>query len=263
MKKIRNLISLNAVLVVQGLVLTTSQAVLATPVSANWTYKISIIKGAPTPDIASKAIAAAGMLFGSVTVANGADAGTINVKGFNLNSHVKVAALLSMLDSNLNMFRKSNGIFVNGIAFTQRYSDKRGSNPEMLMAANPKQKQFTFTNGAGPARMEPIKYAMVDIAMLPYAFVGRPAPKAVSFIAFTDGKSIYSTTLTPVLEKLEVAGKVISAVHLSGFASGGSLDLWIREADGYPLHMRVGLSAQYGAVLDQRIESVPASLFTL
>lgn len=261
MKKYIHFTSSALALVVQCFALTASQTTVAAPISASWVYKISIVKGAPTPDMASKAIAATGMIFGAVTVADGSDVGTIDAKGFNLRSHVKVATLLSMLDSNLNMGRQSSGIFVNGIAFTQRYSDKRGSNPELLMVTNLKQKQFAFTNGAGPARIEPMKYATVDIAMLPYAFIGRLAPKTMSFVAFTDGKSIYSTSLTPRPEKFEVAGKLIPAVRLSGTASGGTLDLWIREADGYPLHMRVGLNAQYGAVLDQQIEAVPTALF--
>jgi len=261
MKKNLYVTSCVLALLVQGLALTASQAALGAPVSANWVYKISIVKGAPTPDMATKAIAAAGMLFGAVTVADGSDIGTIDAKGFNLRSHVKVATLLSMLDGNLNMVRQSNGIFVNGMAFTQRYSDKRGSNPELLMVTNLKQKQFAFSNGPRPARIEPMKDATVDIAMLPYAFMGRPAPKTTAFVAFTDGKSIYSTGLAPKPEMLEVAGKLIPAVRLSGRASGGTLDLWIREADGYPLHMRVGLNAQYGAVLDQRVQAVPTALF--
>jgi hypothetical protein len=230
------------------------------PVSANWVYKISIVKGAPTPDMASKAIAAAGMLLGAVTVADGSDVGTIDAKGFSLRSHIKVATLLSMLDSNLNMDRQSNGIFVNGIALTQRYSDKRGSNPELLMVTNRAQRQIAFSKGLGTARTEPMKYATVDIAMLPYAFIGRPAPKALAFVAFTDGKSIYTTGLTPRPEKIEVAGQTQAAVRLSGTASGGTLDLWVREADGYPLQMRVGLNAQYGAVLDQQVQAVPMAL---
>lgn len=61
-------------------------------------------------------------------------------------------------------------------------------------------------------------------------------------------------------EKLDVAGKLIQAVRLSGQASGGTLELWIREADGYPLHVRVSF-AKYGAVLDGKIETVPSALF--
>jgi hypothetical protein len=73
--------------------------------------------------------------------------------------------------------------------------------------------------------------------------------------------SIYTTGLTPRPEKLEVAGQTLAAVRLSGTASGGMLDLWLGEADGYPLQMRVGLNAQYGAVLDQQVEAVPKALF--
>jgi hypothetical protein len=120
--------------------------------------------------------------------------------------------------------------------------------------------EFSFSNGRGHIRTEPIKFATVDIAMLPYAFIGQPAPKGMAFIAFTDGKSIYSTGLSVSPEKLDVAGKLIQAVRLSGQASGGALELWIREADGYPLHVRVGFP-KYGAVLDGRILTVPSTLF--
>ena len=235
--------------------------VIAAPLSAQWAYKISIVKGAPTPDMATKAIAAAGVVFGAVTVANGSDSGTIDNKGFNLRSNIKVAALLSMLDSNLNMSRQSSGVFFGDYSFTQSYFDKRGSNPPLQFVVNTKTKQYVFTNGPGPAHIEPFKYMVVDMAMLPYSFIGRPAPKSKSFVAFSDGKTIYSTTLTPKVEKLEIAGKDISSVRLSGIASGSSLDIWVREADGYPLQMRVGLNAQYGAVLEQRIEAVPNALF--
>jgi len=248
------------VVMIQGLVFTSSTEALAAPVSANWVYKISIAKGAPTPDLATKAVVAAGTLLGAVTVADVSDFGTIDGRGYSLRSHIKVANLLSMLDSNLNVVRDSNGIFANGIAFTQRYSDKRGSRPELLMVSNLKQMEFSFSNGRGHIRTEPIKFATVDIAMLPYAFIGQPAPKGMAFIAFTDGKSIYSTGLSVSPEKLDVAGKLIQAVRLSGQASGGALELWIREADGYPLHVRVGFP-KYGAVLDGRILTVPSTLF--
>lgn len=258
-----NLVSIALALVVEGLALVTHQVAVAAPLSADWIYKIEVVKGAPTPDMASKAIAMAGKWVGAVTVANGSDVGAIDGKGFTLRSHVKVVTLLSMLDSNLDMVRQSSGVFFSGIAFTLRYADKRGSNPELLLVSNLKQRQYLFTKGGGPARIEPMKYLMVDIAMLPYAFIGRAAPKATSFISFTDGKSIISTNLTPIPERLEVAGKLVPAVRLSGLAPGGTLDLWIREADGYPLHMRVGLNAKYGAVLDQRVVAVPTALFAL
>jgi len=237
-----------------------SKAVAATPINAKWIYKISVTKGAPTPDVASKAIAMAGSLFGTVTVAEGVDAGALDDVGFSLRSNIKVAALLSMLDNNLNMYRQSTGVFTSGFVHTQRYVDKRGSAAELQVVANFKSKLLTFTQGSNPARTEAIKYPTTDIAMLPYAFIGHAAPKAAVTVAFTDGKSLYTTTLSPQPEGFEVAGQQIRAVRLSGNAARGRLELWVREADSYPLHMRIGLGAQYGAVLEQDIDRVPAAL---
>ena len=98
------------VFIIQGLVFTSCTDALAAPVSANWVYKISIAKGAPTPDLATKAVVAAGTLLGAVAVADVSDVGTIDARGYSLRSHIKVATLLSMLDSNLNVVRESNGI---------------------------------------------------------------------------------------------------------------------------------------------------------
>jgi hypothetical protein len=233
---------------------------LAAVVTAQWVYKISVIKGAPTPDMATKAIATAGSVFGAVTVAQGADAASVEAKGFALRSNIKVATLLSMLDSNLNMVRQSSGLFVNNIASTQRYSDKRGSTPELLMAVNPRLRQLTFSNGPGTARSEAMKTEVVDLAMLPYAFIGRPAPKAATPLVFTDGKMLFTTLLSPRHENVKVAGQLVPAVRLTGTAAGGSLDLWVRATDSYPLVMRIGLDAKYGLVLEQEVQAVPATL---
>jgi hypothetical protein len=60
----------------------------------------------------------------------------------------------------------------------------------------------------------------------------------VAFVAFTDGKSIYATGLTPRPEKLEVVGQTQAMVRLSGTVSGGTLDLWVRETVPKALFVR-------------------------
>ena len=92
------------------------------------------------------------------------------------------------------------------------------------------------------------------------SFLGKPAPSKVTFLAFTDGKSIRQATLQPHLESVKLGGKVISAVRLAGNTSAGPFELWVRTEDGYPIRMRLSLGASHGATLDQKAKDIPAAL---
>ncbi len=245
----------------------TASTASAGTINAAWDVEVNVVNSGQQ-DAVAKAIAAASSLMGAVKIASMQDSGTIDAKSYVVRSNVVRsnvvgASILSAFYSNLTMSRNSQGKFFNGVSFTQRYSDKRGSADELVVVPNITAKKYDFFVGKKLVNSVPIVYAATDLAMLPYAFIGKPAPQKASFIAYTDGKAIRTTNLTPVPEKIKLSGKEIDAVRLTGSSSGASIDLWLRAADGYPLRMRVGLNAQYGAVLDQRIREVPAANFVL
>jgi hypothetical protein len=231
-------------------------------VTASWDIEITVINTAQQEAV-GKALAAASGVFGSVKVATLQDAGTIDAKSYALRSNIAGNSVISAFYANANILRSSRGNFVNGVAMTQRYSDKRGAIDELVVTPNFAAKKYDFYRAGKLVDSKPIVYAATDLAMLPYAFIGKPAPVKASFIAYTDGKAIRTTNLTPTLEKLKVGGKDVDAVKLTGTSSGANLDIWVRATDSYPLRMRVGLNAQYGAVLDQRIKDIPAANFAL
>jgi hypothetical protein len=247
---------------VNFLLIGASCNVSAGTISAAWDVEVNVVNSSQQDAIA-KAIGAASSLVGAVKIATMQDVGTIDTKGYVVRSNVVGASILSAFYSNLTMSRSSQGKFFNGVSFTQRYSDKRGSADELVVVPNINAKKYDFFVGKKLVNSVPIVYAATDLAMLPYAFIGKPAPQKASFIAYTDGKAIRTTNLMPALEKIKLAGKEIDAVRLTGSSSGASVDLWVRASDSYPLRMRVGLNAQYGAVLDQRIREVPAANFML
>src|SRR5438132_373510 len=198
-----------------GLVAAGASSALAAPVNTQWDFEISVQENAPTPDATSKAIVAAASLFGSVTVGSGQDTGTIDKNGYALQSRITGSPLLARMFDNLSIARQSSGRFVNGIALTMRYSDRRGRSEELTTVTNLAARRYEFAKGGKPSGTTPMTVAASDIASAPYAFLGKPAPSKVTFLAFTDGKSIRQATLQPHLESVKLGGKVISAVRLA------------------------------------------------
>lgn len=245
------------------LLLGAAVSVPAATISTQWNYEISVLPGAPTPDVASKLIVRAAGFLGSVGVGTGQDTGTIDKSSYTLRSRVEGARLLAAVMSNLNVTRQSTGRFVNGVALTMRYTDKRGGSAELMSVTNLKTRRYEFSKGGNPAGSEPLKVAASDLVMAPYAFIGRPAPTRSAFLALSDGKAIRQINLFPKAETMKVAGKVINAVRLSGHTTGGTFDLWVRAEDSFPLRMRIGLGVKYGAVLDQIAKDIPANLISL
>jgi hypothetical protein len=231
----------------------------ATAFQTEWSFELTVQKNAPTPDAASKALASAAGMLGSVSVAAGLDRGTMDAKGFQLYSQVKGTSLMSAVSDNLNMTRQSRGVFVNGFPLTLRYSDKRGSTPELVTTANTAAKKYEFSKGGKPSGSAPLNYVATDLAMLPYTFLGKSAPSKPSFVAFTDGKAIRALTLNPSAGSVKIAGKDEPAVRLNGASADGGVTLWVRPSDGYPLKMSVALGSKYGAILEQTAKAIPAA----
>lgn len=235
----------------------------AAAISTQWNYEISVVSGAPTPDATAKLIVGAASLLGSVGVGTGRDTGTIDKNSYTLRSKIEGARLLTAVSSNLNVTRQSNGRFVNGVALTMRYTDKRGSSDELISVTNLTTRRYEFSKGGNPNGTEPFKVAASDLVMAPYAFLGKPAPTKPSFLALSDGKAIRQISLSPKTETMKIGGMVINTIRLSGHTSAGTFDLWVRAEDSYPLRMRIGLGAKYGAVLDQIAKEIPANFISL
>lgn len=251
-----------AMLLMPVLMGTAASAPAAT-ISTQWRYEISVLPGAPTPDATSKLIVGAARFLGSVGIGTGQDTGTIDKNSYTLHSRIEGARLLAAALPNLNVTRQSTGHFANGIALTLRYTEKRGSSAELMSVTNLKARRYEFSKGGRPAGSEPFQVAASDLLMAPYAFIGKPAPSQPVLLALSDGKAIRQISLVPKAETMKVAGKTIQSVRLSGRSSAGTFDLWLRAEDGFPLRMRIGLGAKYGAVLDQIARDIPANLISL
>jgi hypothetical protein len=158
------------------------------------------------------------------------------------------------------MTRSSEGQIRGGNLVTLRFSDKRGSSPLLSYAADIGKKRYEMRKGGAVTEAGALTYSNVDIASLPYLFLGRTPPAAPFSVAYTDGKSIKLAGFRVTKEELSVAGAKVATTRLVSAPRNANeplIEIWLRNDDSFPLRVRVGMSAQYGAVADQIIKTLP------
>jgi hypothetical protein len=231
----------------------------------NATYTVHMLvdanKAAPQTATDRAMIQGAAML-GWFEVGTITDSGTLAAGVFRLKSVGTGSRSLKTLipDDRLEINRTSEGQIRQGSLVTLRFSDKRGSSPLLTYAADLPKKRYEMRRGGQVTETGALKYPNVDIAALPYLFLGRPAPTGAFSVAYTDAKSVKLAGFRVTRENLTVAGTTVATTRLTSASSNPDdprIEIWLRNEDGFPLRVRVGVSAQYGAIADQQIKSIP------
>lgn len=246
-----------------ALALTLGTNVAANPFTATYVVQMSVDSGKATPQNArDRAMVQGASMLGSFEVGTIVDSGSLANGVFRLQSKGTGSRALKTIipDDRLEMARSSEGQIRQGSLVTQRFSDKRGSSALLTYSADIEKKRYEMRRAGRVTETGALKYATVDIAALPYLFLGRTPPTAPFSVAYTDAKSVHLAGFRVVAEKIEIAGKTVAVTRLTSAprtAKDPQIDLWLRNEDGFPLRVRVGLSAQWGAVADQLIRSLP------
>jgi hypothetical protein len=231
--------------------------------TATYTIQMSVDASKAKPESASdRALIQGASMLGSFEVGTLVDTGSLAGGVFRLRSVGTGSRALKTLisDNRLEMDRSSEGQVRQGNLLTLKFSDKRGSSPLLTYAADAGKKRYELRRGGQVTESGPLRYSNVDIALLPYLFLGRAAPTAPFSVAYTDGKSVKLAGFRVTREELAVAGtrmpttKLVSAPRT---AAEPLIEIWLRTDDSFPLRVRVGMSAQYGAVADQQIKALP------
>lgn len=244
-------------------VMVCSGAAFASPFSAEYTVKVEVdaakASGSSTTDLA--AIKAASLL-GAVEIGTITDAGSLRGGVFRLTSTVTGNRIVKLVlsEDTLQMVRTSEGQIRQGNLVTTRYIDKRGKREPLVYVADFGKGQYEFRRAGAVTGGARLQYSNVDIAALPYLFLGRTPPSTPLSVAYTDGRAVRIATFRPRNESLRVGATEVPTVRFSSVqrvASDPLVEVWMRASDGFPLRIRLGLSYQYGAIADQWITQVP------
>ena len=245
------------------LVTAWSGVALASPFSAEYTVKVEVdaakASGSSTTDLA--AIKAASLL-GAVEIGTISDSGTLRAGAFRLTSTVTGHRIVKLVlsEDTLQIVRTSEGQIRQGNLVTTRYTDKRGNRDPLVYVADIAKGQYEFRRAGAVTGGARLQYSNVDIAALPYLFLGRTPPSAPLSVAYTDGRAVRIATFRPRNESLRVGTTDVPTVRLSSVqrtTSDPLIEIWMRASDGFPLRVRLGLSYQYGAIADQWITQLP------
>jgi hypothetical protein len=235
----------------------------AAPFSAGYTLTLSVdpAKAQPQSQSDRALIRAAGAL-GTVEVGTLNDTGIWDGKKLRLRSLGAGTATLKtfIADERLDMARTSEAELRDGLLVTTRYTDRRGSSPLLVYAADLQKAQYELRRGGKVVTTGKLRQPTTDLAALPYLFIGRTPPKSPVTLAYTDGKALREVSFKSTAENLTVAGKSVATTRLTSTPKTldePTIDLWLRNDDGFPLRVRVGLGSKYGAIADQQIKALP------
>jgi hypothetical protein len=250
-------------LLLAALTLTLATSVAANPFTATYMVQMAVDAGKATPQTPrDRAMVQGASMLGSFEVGTIVDTGSLANGVFRLQSKGTGSRALKTIipDDRLELARSSEGQIRQGNLVTLRFSDKRGSSALLTYSADIDKKRYEMRRAGQVTEVGALKYATVDIASLPYLFLGRTPPTAAFSVAYTDAKSVHLAGFRVTRETLEVAGSNVAVTRLTSAprtAKDPQIDLWLRNEDSFPLRVRVGLSAQWGAVADQIIKTLP------
>lgn len=244
-----------------------AQATATPPLHATWNLRV-------VADEASKGRNldfTARLLLGMIQNSGGAvNAGTL-LEEVSLTQHgayvirntIKPEGLLATIWHNTDLERVSEGQVAGDQLSTTRYFDQRVKQAALTVTVEVATSRVQFRKGDELVSEEALTGTLTDAAALPWMFAGRATPQSGVRIAFTDGKSIKSADFDVSHEAIAIAAQDVPALKLVRKRSDpddASITLWIRETDGVPLRMIVGLNARYGVAIDQQRNDVPAPL---
>lgn len=235
----------------------------AGPFNATYVVHMSVDAAQANPqNPADRALVQGAAMLGWFEVGTIVDSGSLDRDRFKLRSVGTGSRELKTLitDNRLETDRSSEAQIRQGNLVTLRFSDKRGSSPLLTYAADLARKRYEIRRGDKVTEAGTLRGATVDIAALPYLYLGRKPPTAPFEIAYTDGKSIKAASFQVAAETLAIAGSSVATTRLTSAPRGPKeplIEIWLRQADAFPLRVRVGMSSHYGAVADQQIKALP------
>ena len=233
--------------------------------AVSYDVEISVDKKKATASGMSQSLinGAAGLMGGGMSVGTVADTIQFDKEGnYLIQSSMSLGALASTFLGSGKYLRSSKGRIENNTLNTMQYVDQRPEKKPLTAVMTDKKNVFFF-DGKATAGKTAYTLNTQDALSMMYANIGR-VPVAGSKnlrTVFTDGKTVKTAAFNATAEKIKTPSGEWDAVKLTRSNAGqgdASIELWVRQSDGLPIRLRLGMSEKYGALMDIKANKLPA-----
>jgi hypothetical protein len=174
-----------------------------------------------------------------------------DAKGYRINSEIPMPKVVSVASSLDRVRRLSEGELTNTGLQGSRIMEQRGSKADIYEARVSKdKKKVEFFKNRKKTHDESIGTPYTDLTSLPYFWLGRPVKPNSITVDVIDAKRLYKRqVLQAKALDIQYLGQRIKAVQFTKAqksATDSELVILVRQSDGMPLRIDLGLSGKYG-----------------
>ncbi len=175
----------------------------------------------------------------------------IDGKSYRLNADIPMPRAVSMASSLDRVRRYSEGDLTPTGLMGARILEQRGSKADIYEARLTKdRKQVEFLKNKRKVGSEAVAAPVTDLASLPYFWMGRAVKAQSTTLDVIDARRTYKRqTFQARAMDIQYLGQNIKAVQFTKVkrsAQDSELVILVRQSDGMPLRIDLGLSGKYG-----------------
>ena len=175
---------------------------------------------------------------------------------------------LAVLLRRLHWVRGASGEVRDGKPELLSASNQRGDSPATLMQIEHGRMQVTTAGQAASAPVEsttptqPAPPGLTDPLTLSWGYLQRPLPTRTFTVPLLINDKVQTAHITPQRTTLKWQGQEVACTLLDAHSaqSSATLRIWLRQSDGLPLQVELGMGDRYGLDVVQTLAAVPDGL---
>ena len=211
-------------------------------------------------------LALLGALGGTQGVASAQDAVTLPAGGngpYRIDSTLTPRGPLAMLLQRLRWVRSASGQMQAGRAELSAASSQRGDSPARTVRVEDGRMDVrTAGQTAQAGQDKPAPDGLLDPLTLGWGYLQRPLPTRPFTVPLLINDAVQTARVSPQPATLQWQGRATACTLLDAQSKDSSarLRIWLRQSDGLPLQIELGMGERYGLDVVQTLARIPAGL---
>ena len=242
----------------------------AAPFQADWRVRLES-DGKGTDSRAAQLLLLLGGLGGAEGVATAQDRVSWPVSGngaYRIDSTLTPRGALATLLRRLHWVRMASGEVHEGHPVLAAASNQKGDSPATLIRIEHGTMVLQTAGESASAsqpQSKPAPSGLTDPLTLSWGYLQRPLPGKPFTVPLLINDNVQTAHITPQHVSLQWQGQDVACTLLDARSeqSSATLRIWLRQSDGLPLQVELGMGDRYGLDVVQTLVGVPDGLQSL